>query len=86
MACSFTISFNGTASALVASMRSKVLGGNGQFDGDDSSGKIAINAMGSTIEGRYGISGNEIAVTIDRKPFFVSCSMIESYMTSNLTG
>lgn len=86
MACSFTIPFTGTASALAANIKTRILSGNGHFEGDDNVGKFSIHAMGATIEGSYGINDNKIMVTIDRKPFFVSCNMIKDYVVENLTG
>ena len=86
MACSFTIPFAGTASSLVATIKARILAGSGQFDGDDNFGKFSIHAIGATIEGSYGICDNDIMVTIERKPFFVSCNMIKDYVMEKLTG
>ena len=85
MACSFTIPFTGTASSLVAGTRFKILEDNGQFDGDDKVGKFTIHAVGTVIRGSYGICDNEIMITIERKPFLVSCNMIRDYVVANLT-
>jgi hypothetical protein len=60
MACTFTIPFNGTPSSLVATIKTKILAGNGQFDGDNNVGKFSIHAIGATIEGGYGICENDI--------------------------
>jgi len=86
MACSFTIPFAGTASRLVATIRSKILANNGNFSGDDTTGNFSIQAVGATIEGTYAISGNEIGITVQKKPFFFSCNMIQDYVSVNLTG
>lgn len=85
MACSFTIPFNGSPDALVANIQRKILSGNGVFGGDENTGTFSIQAMGAAIEGSYGISGTEISINIHKKPFFVGCSMIESYVRENLT-
>ena len=86
MACSFTISFTGTASSLVDNIRSKILANNGSFGGDDTTGNFSIQAIGATTEGSYAITGNEMMITIQRKPFFVSCNMIKNYVIENLAG
>jgi hypothetical protein len=86
MACSFTIPFAGTAGSLIATIRNKILANNGSFGGDDATGSFSIQAIGATIEGSYAISGNEMMITIQRKPFFVSCNMIKDYVMDNLTG
>lgn len=86
MACSFIIPFTGTASSLISAIKARVLAGDGMFDGDASVGKFSIHAIGATIDGTYGICDNEIMVTIERKPFFVSCNMIKGYVMENLTG
>jgi len=86
MACSFTIPFAGSASSLVATIRGKILANNGSFSGEDTSGNFSIQAVGASIEGSYAISGNEMEITVQKKPFFVSCNMIRDYVTANLTG
>ena len=86
MACSFSFPFTGDASSLTASIRRKVLAGNGQFGGDDSTGNFALEAIGASIAGVYAINGNEIMITIQKKPFFLSCNMIRDYVSQNLTS
>ena len=86
MACTFTISFQGTASTLSRTIRGKMQASNGQFNGDESAGNFSIHVLAAAIEGAYTINGNNLSITIGRKPFFVSCNAIKDYVTQNLTG
>jgi hypothetical protein len=86
MACSFTIPFAGTPGSLVTTLRSKMLANNGSFGGDDTTGNFSVQAIGATIDGTYVINGNEIMISIQKKPFFVSCNMIRDYVSANLTS
>ena len=86
MACVFTILFNGTAASLVEGIKTKILAGNGQFSGDTSAGNFSIYVLAAAIEGNYTINGNYLIITIEQKPFFVSCNAIKDYVTKNLTG
>jgi len=40
--------------------------------------------LGSSISGSYTISGQQMAVIIDHKPFLISCNQIQKYLQSNL--
>ena len=86
MDCTFTITFEGTASSLSNSIRQKILGSNGQFSGDESAGNFSIHVLAASIEGAYTIDGNNLNITISKKPFFLSCNAIKDYVEQNLTG
>jgi hypothetical protein len=86
MACAFTIGFTGTAESLVEHLKNKILTNNGSFGGDDSSGNFSIHVLAAAIEGAYTINGNDIMITIRKKPFFLKCNSIRDYVAQNLTG
>ena len=86
MACTFTIAFEGTAESLVEHLKNKILTNNGGFGGDASSGSFSIQLLATTIEGAYTINGNDIMITIRKKPFFINCNSIRDYVAQNLSG
>lgn len=83
-ACNFTIPFSGTAEEVFQKARSAVQSQNGNFNGDSTSGSFDVTVFGNTIAGSYSLSGNEMDVVINSKPFLLSCGMIESYLKSQI--
>ena len=86
MACNFSIPFSGSAEEIVQKARIMITRQGGTFTGDASEGKIEISAMGNDVKGSYTISGNQLNVIIDSKPFFVPCGTIESFLKGKLAG
>jgi hypothetical protein len=43
-----------------------------------------LTVLGSDIRGSYTVSGQELNVTIDSKPFMIPCSTIRSYLAKHL--
>jgi hypothetical protein len=83
-ACNFTIDFAESATVLVEKMKSKILNQGGTFTGDESGGSLSVSLMGSGLSGSYLINGQQMEITIEKKPFFVSCNQIKSYLEGNL--
>jgi hypothetical protein len=83
-ACNFTLGFSGTATGLVQNINMKVTSQGGIFAGDDSAGNFSVSLLGSNISGSYTITGQQMNVIIDRKPFLISCSQIQNYLKGNL--
>jgi hypothetical protein len=84
--CNFSIEFQGPATDIVAKMKSEIQKQGGTFNGDDAAGSFSVKVLGSTIAGSYTIAGSQINITIDSKPFFVSCSQIESFLKSYINS
>ena len=83
-ACNFTINLSGSATDLVQSIEAKIVKQGGTFSGDATGGSFGVSLFGSTISGSYNISGQQMIVIIDKKPFLISCNQIQSYLESNL--
>jgi hypothetical protein len=83
MACKFKIPFSGSAEQVLNRAQNAVEGQGGTFTGDESYGNFEVSVMG-TIRGSYTVVGNELDITIDSKPMFVGCGMIESFLKSKL--
>jgi hypothetical protein len=82
-ACNFTINISGAAPDFIQDIKTKVIKQGGTFNGDDASGSFSVPLLGSTVSGSYQVDGQQMAIAIDHKPFFVSCSQIQNYLESN---
>jgi len=83
-ACNFSIPFSGSPGEILNRAKAAIQDQGGKFNGDDMSGFFELNVLGSSIRGSYNISGQDLAVTIDDKPFMIPCSTIQSYLTKYL--
>jgi len=83
-ACTFSISFSGTADAILDKAKRAVEKQSGTFTGDTSAGNFSVSFFGQGIEGGYTVSGNDLNVVITDKPFMVPCNAIESFLKSQI--
>lgn len=83
MGCRFKIPYSGSTQQVLNRARTAVEGQGGTFSGNETSGDFEVSVMG-TIRGSYSVMGNELDITIDSKPMFVGCGMIESFLKSKL--
>lgn len=84
-ACNFSIPFSGSPEVILDKAKSAVEGQGGDFKGDVSNGSFSISLFGNSIAGSYSVSGNNLDLVIDEKPFMVPCSAIESYLKNKLS-
>ncbi len=82
--CNFSIPFSGDISLVLSKVRSAIESQNGMFDGNNSSGNFDVSVMSNTIVGSYYVSGQVIDILISKKPFFLPCNTIESFLKSKL--
>ena len=83
--CNFSIPFSGDISGVLAKVRSAIESQDGMFNGDNNAGNFDVSVMSNTIVGNYAVSGQVIDITISKKPFFLPCNTIESFLKSKLT-
>ncbi len=83
-ACNFIIPFTGDASTVLDKAKNAVEKQNGHFTGDVSQGIFDVSFFGQEIKGSYHVSGNDLNIVIDSKPFMVPCSAIESFLKSQV--
>ena len=76
MANSFTVSYPGDKSQLLNKIRSTI-GSKGTLNGNEERGSFEGSTPIGSFEGSYTIEGNDITITIDKKPFLVSTGMIK---------
>lgn len=79
----FQIDFPGTPTQFTTKAGSAIKGKGGMFDGTDAKGKFHIKTAAGAIEGTYETLKPEagahtpVAITISKKPFFVSTNQIQ---------
>ncbi|MBD0332528.1 MAG: hypothetical protein ICV66_07720 [Chitinophagaceae bacterium] len=83
-ACNFTIPFTGDSQKVLNQARSAVQSQGGTFNGDANSGNFKVAVFGNKIEGSYTVSGQNLNITIDSKPFFVPCNTIENFLSKQI--
>lgn len=85
MSCQITIPFTEPAASAVSKARTAVESQSGTFNGNEESGDFEVTVMGNHVKGNYTVSGQILHLTITDKPFFVPCSMIESFLTKQIS-
>ena len=83
-ACNFTISFSGSAEAILQKAKSTVESQGGSFTGDASAGNFNVSLFGNTIIGSYTVLVNNLNIIIEEKPFIVPCSVIEGFLIKQI--
>ena len=85
MSCQITIPFTEPANSAVNKARAAVESQNGTFNGNENSGDFEVTVFGNHVKGNYTVSGQILNLNITDKPFFVPCSMIESFLTKQIS-
>lgn len=76
MSSQFTVKYSGDKAGLLNKIKSTV-GSKGTLNGDEKQGSFEGSTPVGSFEGRYVIDGDNITVTIDKKPFLVSNGRIQ---------
>ena len=84
MACTFSIPFSGSPADVLARAKNAVQSQGGAFRGDANSGAFQVSVLGSAIKGSYTVSGQDLNIVIDSKPFLIPCNTIESFLRNQL--
>lgn len=84
--CEFAINFPGTAEELVARAEKAIAQAGGTFNGTAQAGSFKISTMLGSVEGSYTVAEPKINISIEDKPFLVSCSKIEDELRKYLTS
>lgn len=86
MPCNFTFEYTKPKTEMVSKLEAAILGQQGSFQGDETSGEFSFSALGFSFRGNYTVSGDQIAVQVTDKPFLVSCGKIESEIKKYMTA
>ena len=84
MACRFTIPFTGRANDVLAKAKTAIQSQGGTLTGDESGGDFDVSVFGNTIKGTYSITGSDLDIVIQAKPFLIPCSSIESFLKNKI--
>lgn len=76
MSKQFTISYPGDKAQLITRLKN-MIGSNGTLAGNENSGNFKGSTPVGGFEGSYAIQGDDIIVTIDKKPMLVSTDRIK---------
>ncbi len=83
--CNFNIPFSGDPETILGKARKAVESQSGEFNGDLNSGSFSVSVFGNSIAGSYTVNGNDLNIIIDKKPFMIPCSAIESFLKNQVT-
>lgn len=84
MACNFSIPFSGSPQEVLNKAKSAVQNQGGLFEGNETNGRFDVTVFGNTIKGSYTVSGQDLNINIDTKPFFVPCNTIEGFLRNQI--
>jgi len=76
--CQFSLPFTGDPETLLRRARQEIQGAGGAFTGDSMQGTFQAKTPLGSIQGSYQIAGQQIFLSILKKPFLLSCRRIET--------
>ena len=82
--CQFSLTFSGSSEGLTVRAKQAIEDGGGTFAGDVSTGNFKARTGIGSIQGSYEIVGQQIILTISKKPILLTCSRIEKELTAML--
>lgn len=84
--CKFSIPFSGSANLILSKAKASVESQGGAFNGDESTGDFDLSVFGNNIRGYYSVTGQDLNIVIESKPFLIPCSTIESFLKNKLSS
>ena len=75
--CQFSIPYSGDADSLLQRARQEIERGGGMLNGNNVQGDFQAKTPIGSIQGTYQFSGEEIVLSIRKKPLLLSCNRIE---------
>jgi len=82
--CNFSIEFSGDAYTLISKAQTAITRSGGQFNGNTESGGFIISTPVGEVSGMYGVEGQNFLISIEDKPFLVTCNKIETTLKEYL--
>lgn len=80
--CRFNIPFAGDAESLLSRAKQEIEGSGGSLMGNGTQGEFSAKTPIGSIRGFYQVEGQQIILTITKKPLLLSCKKIEKELTS----
>jgi hypothetical protein len=84
--CQLTFQIQVPTTELLSQIQKLAQEYDGQFQGDEKSGHVALHFILGSIEGEYTIEGTELHLNITKKPFLVGCGTISSTIMEHVTA
>lgn len=84
-ACQFTITISQDPATILDKAKKLMESQGGTMNGDVNSGSFEVSFMSNEVNGSYKVNGQELELTINKKPMFIPCNAIESYLKSKLS-
>ena len=84
MGCQLTFQIQVPAAELLSQIQKLAQEYEGQFQGDEKSGRVALHFILGSIEGDYSIEGDKLHLNITKKPFLVGCETISTMITEHV--
>lgn len=82
--CNFSIEFSRSASSLISKAQAAITSNGGAFNGNTESGGFIISTPVGEVSGMYAVEGQNFLISIEDKPFLVSCNKIETTLKQYL--
>ncbi|MDB5120931.1 MAG: hypothetical protein JWN56_2149 [Sphingobacteriales bacterium] len=82
--CNFSIEFSGSAESLISKAQTAITNNGGAFNGNTESGGFIISSPLGKVSGMYAVEGQNFLISIEDKPFLVSCNKIETTLKQYL--
>ena len=80
----FTTGFSGSADQLFAKLSKLVHDNGGRITGNASAGTVSISTPIGAVDASYQVSGQDVTIHVTKRPFFLPCSTIESFVKEHL--
>ena len=82
---SFNVEFSGSAQDLFNKVAALIHEHGGTISGGPTGGAFSVSVpVFGTVAGTFSVSGQTVTIHITRRPFFLPCSTIESFIRSNI--
>lgn len=85
MGCKFNIQTNRNINTLYNQALKEMPKYNVSFDGDETGGNFTLKMWGNNFNGMFKVIGNVVYWEIFKKPGFISCKIIESFLRNYLS-
>jgi hypothetical protein len=82
--CNFSIDFTGPSDALIQQAQSAITSAGGKFNGDVNNGGFIIPTPIGEVSGAYAVENQSFHISIEDKPFLLSCNKIETELRNYL--
>ena len=84
--CNFTFPITQPIDMLLDKAKRQIVSKGGRFSGDSTRGSFSGSTPIGSIEASYSIVGQQLSITIEKKPLLVSCKRIAQTLAGNFAN